>query len=171
MKFLKKFLSTSAIHPLTSVDTDANGMIRRLSTCTSVPSSLLSLFAQGLFYGKLRVHANIVFAVRLRDEDKKTTGAKEIQILINYVARVVAGRRRGEDIRIGQLLGEANLPSLNVVVVQASGMLAWHMSHPDHPLHGIFRESRIESSTRSATSGLVKVTGTGAQESITVCNA
>ena len=29
------------------------------------------------------MHANLVFAVHLRDEDKKTTGAEEIQILIN----------------------------------------------------------------------------------------
>ena len=143
------------------------GMIRRLSS--AMPPSLLSTFAQGLFFGKLRVYAGVVFAVRLDKGDRRSNGAAEIQVLINNLARVITGYKRTDHIRTNRLLKEANLPSLNEIVVQASGMLAWHMSLPRHPLHTIYLQSRLESATRSAANGLVRITS--AVESIAVHNA
>ena len=143
------------------------GMLRRLRP--SVPPHLLRNFAEGLFYGKLRVYANVVFNVRLMDTDQHTKGSSAIQVLINDVARLITGLRRTDHIRIRNLLDKAQVPSLNEVVVRASGMLAWSMTSPKHPLHHIYEESRLDSVTRSSSAGLLKVTT--AKESISVRNA
>ena len=130
------------------------GMLRRIHV--SMPRHTLARFAEGLFYGKLRVYAGVVFEVRLDEDDKRTKGAVPIQILINEVARLVAGKRRTDHIRIRDLLDMAGLPSLNEVVVQAAGMLAWHMSTEGHTLHNVYAKSCIRGPTRSATHQLVK---------------
>ena len=143
------------------------GMIRRLSA--SIPSSLLTTFAHGLFFGKLRVYASVIFAVRLGENDRRSNGADEIQVMINDLARLITGYKRSDHIRISQLLAQAQLPSLNEIVVHSSGMLAWKMSFPHHPLHSIYQESRLKSATRSAAHGLVKVTS--AVESISIRNS
>ena len=142
------------------------GMLRRLRV--SMPSHTLSAFSQGLFYGKLRVYANLVFNACL-EEDKPTKGADAVQVLINDVARIITGLKRTDHVRIRDLLDKASVPGLNEVVVIASGMLAWNMTHPSHPMHQIYLESCLNTTTRSATAGLVKVTV--ARESIGVQNA
>lgn len=143
------------------------GMLRRLRV--SMPPHTLTMFAQGMFFGKLRVYANLAFNVRLDEADKRTKGADTIQVLINDVARIITGVRRSDHVYIRDLLDRAGIPSLNEVVAKASGLLAWNMQRPSHPMHNIFVESTLNSVTRSATAGLVKVTD--AMESVGVRNA
>ena len=117
----------------------------------------------------LRVYANLVFDVRLEETDKRTRGAEAIRVLINDVARLITRQKRTDHVRIRDLLDRACVPSLNEVVIKASGMLAWMMTHPSHPLHSIFLESCLQTTTRSASAGLVKVTK--ARESVAIRNA
>ena len=67
------------------------------------------------------------------------------------------------------LLDLTELPSLNEVVAQASGMLAWQMSRDGHALNDIYTNSHVRSNTRAATNELVIVTD--CLESIGVRNA
>ena len=143
------------------------GMLRRLAA--NLPPHLLSTFAQGLFFSRLRTYAGLVFTVRLNENDRCTQGAKQIQVMINNVARVITNLRRVDHISVRDLLARANLPSLNSIVVEAAGMLAWSMTNEDHPLHNLYLASQIHSVTRAAAAGAVRVTD--AQESIGVRNA
>ena len=77
--------------------------------------------------------------------------------------------RRTDHIRIRDLLDRASVPGLNEIIIKASGMLAWNMSHPSHPMHQVYLDSCLNTTTRSAAAGLVKVTV--ARESIAVRNA
>ena len=143
------------------------GMLRRLAA--GLPPHLLIAFAHGLFFSKLRTYAGLVFMVRLSENDRPSQAAKQIQVLINDVARIVVNLRRADRIPVSDLLARAKLPSLNSIVVEAAGMLAWSMARKGHPLHDIYLASRLDSVTRAATSGEVKVTD--AIESIGVRNA
>lgn len=143
------------------------GMLRRLRV--SMPPHLLASFAQGLFFSKLRVYAGIIFNVRLHDDDPNPKGSDPIRILINDVARVVTGLRRADHVRTRDLLDRAKLPSLNTIVVETSGMLAWYMTRESHPMHRIYVDSRLDTTTRASANGLVKVTD--CVESIGVRNA
>lgn len=143
------------------------GMLRRLKA--SIPPHLLRTFAQGIFYGKLRVYAPIIFNVRLLEEDPATKGAEAIQVLINECGRIITGLKRVDRVRIRNLLCKADLQSLNSIVIEASGLLAWHMTEPSNPLHQVYLDSRLETATRSASMGLVRVTDH--LESIGVRNA
>lgn len=143
------------------------GMLRRLRV--SMPPHLLASFAQGLFFSKLRIYAGVIFGVRLHDADHHPKGSDQIRVLINDVARLVTGLKRTDHVRVRDLLDRANLPSLNAIIVESSGMLAWHMTKESHPMHNIYTDSRLETSTRASSNGLVKVTDCA--ESIGVRNA
>ena len=134
-----------------------------------MPPNLIATFAQGIFFGKLRTYASLVFLVRLENTDKRTGGADAIQVLINDVARVITGCTRVDRTRIQDLLDKAGLLSLNQIVGQDAGKLAWAMTNPSHPLHQVYLESCLTSTTRSAANGLIRATS--AKGSIGVYNA
>ena len=58
---------------------------------------------------------------------------------------------------VRDLMVQSGLMSLNHIVVEASGLLAWHMSQGEHPLHSIFLDAQMDARTRSAKSKSLRV--------------
>ena len=143
------------------------GVIRRLSA--KVSPDVLDTVARGLFLGKLATYCGLSFRARLHPEDPATTGAQAIQVVINDVARVLTKKRRTDHIRTRDLLDRAKLPSLNEMVIRSSGILAWAMASPKHPLHRVFINLAADPRTRTATAGLLRIPEGGNTPMYNVC--
>jgi len=124
------------------------GMVRRLRSV--LLRDVLRMVGMGLFFGKLQTYAHICIKVRLTATSSPSVRAKALQTLINDLARAVTGLRRKDKVPIESLLEKARIPALNHLVATASGMLAWNMSQPGHPLHHIFLEANLSSTTRAS---------------------
>ena len=131
------------------------GMVRRLRS--ALPYNVLRMVGIGLFFGKLQTYAHVCIRVRLTATSSPSVRAKAIQTLINDLARAVTGLRLKDRVPIETLLGKARIPALNHLVAKASGMLVWKMSQPDHPLHHIFLESNLSSTTRASSAGKLRI--------------
>ena len=131
------------------------GMVRRLRSV--LPRDVLRMVGMGLFFGKLQTYAHICIKVRLTATSSPSVRAKALQTLINDLARAVTGLRRKDKVPIESLLEKARIPALNHLVATASGMLAWNMSQPGHPLHHIFLEANLSSTTRASTAGKLRI--------------
>ena len=91
--------------------------------------------------------------MRFSDEETVPSEARELQVAINDLARVLLGVRRAEHVKISDLLDRTGLPSLNEIVVQQSAISAWKAAKGGalaDLLNGFDRR------TRGASSDLVK---------------
>ena len=114
----------------------------------------------------------MVFSAVLGDQlDHSTQGSSDIQRLINDLARLLLRKRRSDHIKIADLLDKAGLESLNRLVVKSSGLLAWKMTQPEHPLHHVYISSVLTSTTRSSSLGKVKVSSTDTSRNLAIINA
>ena len=149
LEFDRRLSTTPYLESLYSSLAQRLGMVRRLRS--ALPCNVLRMVGLGLFFGKLQTYAHICIKVRLTATSSPSVRAKALQTLINDLARAVTGLNRKDKVPIETLLKKARIPALNHLVARASGMLAWNMSRPDHPLHHIFLEANLSSSTRAST--------------------
>ena len=144
------------------------GVLRRLKA--KLPPNILSILAKSIVLGKVQVYAGLTFRVRLTKDAPRSVLATKIQTVLNDVARLLLGKRRADKISSEDLIHQAGLKSLNHIVAEVSGWLAWKMSRECHPLHGLFLEASMDPRTRSACSGLLRVPAVG-NENLGLWNA
>lgn len=135
-----------------------------------MPPNILSILAKSIVLGKVQVYAGLTFRVRLTKDAPRSVLATKIQTVLNDVARLLLGKRRADKISSEDLIHQAGLKSLNHIVAEVSGWLAWKMSRECHPLHGLFLEASMDPRTRSACSGLLRVPAV-ANENLGLWNA
>ena len=127
-------------------------VIRRLRVEIS-RGPLLKAAAWALVVGKIQGTAWVTRRVRLSDEEIIPSEARELQVAINDLARVLLGVRRAEHVKISDLLDRTGLPSLNEIVVQQSAVSAWKAAKGG-ALAGLLHG--FDTRTRGASSDLVK---------------
>ena len=86
---------------------------------------LLKTVATALVSGKLTYGAAAAYPLRHSDTDANDGTLKDIQVVVNDIARAISGRRRSSRIRIGDLLEQTGIPSLNRAAVRAVAVEAW----------------------------------------------
>jgi hypothetical protein len=121
----------------------------------------------GLVVGKFSYALSAVARPRLEPEDNASVIWSGIQVAFNDVARSITGARRGDHVRIEDLLAQAGLESANRMVVKAIAAETWGCFHSDDGGNGaqnhvgrpLFSDKRTGTAktTRSAKTGLVEV--------------
>jgi hypothetical protein len=105
-------------------------------------------------------------------------------VALNNVARSITGTRRGDHVKIEDLLAQASLVSANRMVVKAIASEMWSCFHSDDGRDGarnnvgriLFSDKRTdtEKTTRSAKTGQIEVPLRGGDNFVThaahVCN-
>ena len=126
-------------------------LLRDVVDCTAVicrlrveisRGPLLKAAAWALVMGKIQCTAWVTRRLRLSDDEAVPSEARELQVAINDLARVLLGVRRAEHIKISDLLDRTGLPSLNEIVVQQSAVSAWKAAKGGALaglLHGLIR--------------------------------
>ena len=89
--------------------------------------------------------------------DPLTGPRRELQVIVNDVARILCKKRRADHVRVEDLLKKGGLQSVNAMVCYNSAMLAWRSSKPECPVHEIFQSMVPHGSTRSKAAGKIEV--------------
>jgi hypothetical protein len=101
-------------------------MIRRLSY--SIPRGpLLRQVACGLVMGKAQFMIANLIVPRLTELDGLQQGLHDAQVAVNDVAQTLTGSKRGDHIRITNLLKTAGLPVLNQMAIQSLATMTWEL--------------------------------------------
>jgi hypothetical protein len=137
----------------------------------------LRQLAYCLVIGKFSHALAAVARPRLEQEDNASVVWSRIQVALNDVARSITGTRRWDHVRIKDLLSQAGLKSANRMVVKAITAKTWGCFHSNdgrngarnHVVRLLFSGKRtaIAKTTRSATTGQIKVTLRGGNTFIT----
>jgi hypothetical protein len=85
----------------------------------------LRRLAMGLAIGKVAAALPAVYYPRLLETDKLSGMAKSTQVAFNDIARTVTGTKRGDHVRVPDLLDAARIPSINRLAVEATAVEAW----------------------------------------------
>ena len=105
----------------------------------------------------MQVYASLSHRARLDVKDPQSVSSTRLQTILNDVARVLLGKRRTDHITVRDLMDKSSLKSLNHIVIEQSGLLAWKMSRPGHPLHRQYQEATMDARTRSAGNNILRV--------------
>ena len=128
------------------------GVLRMLKY--RVDKSELRDFAYGIMMGRLTTYIANCFTVRLAKEDPVNGRAAALQVVVNDLARLLADKRRKDQVEVGELLGLAGLPSVNQVIARDAITMAWTaLVACRGPLFSTFNGLRPASGTRAAASG------------------
>lgn len=113
----------------------AVSMRQRASTIARLAHHLprgpyLEQLAHGLVLGKAQYAASLVVQPRLNhDAPSHPPPIIAAQVAINDVARTLTGHGRTDHVRVGTLLNEAGLPSLNTIAAKAMAGETWKAFH------------------------------------------
>ena len=100
------------------------GTIRRLAF--HVPRGmLLKQVASALIAGKIGYGAAVAYPIRRSNDDPVDGQMRELQVVINDIARATLGTRRSARIKTEDLLLKSGLPSLNRLAAKAIAMETW----------------------------------------------
>ncbi len=116
------------------------------------------MVANALIEGKLGYGAAAVFSPRMADEDANEGTSRDLQVLINDVARCLLGERRGARTKAELLLLRTGLPSLNRYAARAIAVEVWKTASgfngPLNPLQDLLGvPGRVDRPTRAAAAG------------------
>ena len=130
-------------------------VVRRLRTEIS-RGPLLRMAAWSLVVGKLQPAAWITRRVRLESGEPVPSEARETQVILNDLARVLLGVQRKDRLRVEDLANRTGLPTVNQIVVSQAGVAAWRAVRQENssPLAGML--TRYDPRTRGASEELVK---------------
>ncbi len=161
VSFDRQLSPTPHLNSLLSSAKSMAAMAKRLSL--HLPRDLLKSVMGSLVRGKIG-YACALLPPRLKESDPHPTLMSQLQVNVNNVARSTIGCKKGDRLRIEDLLREAGLPSLNRMVVYAVAMECWRALSlrdvPDGPLNPLgellsppLSSSAPSRSTRAALSG------------------
>lgn len=135
------------------------GLIRRIAA--NIPSgALLRQIATAIIHGKL-ASASIALPCRLEETDPVSGPARELQVLQNDMACILTRSKRIDRIPIPVLLKKAEITSVNGLLMQAAGTVAWKASCPVNVLHTEVFSDNMPASTRLRANNLLRPTPPG----------
>ena len=98
-------------------------------------------------------------SVRLSEDDTITGRSRSLQVAVNDAMRMLAGVDRRDRVKLADLQGDVNMPTVNYVVARQAAMAAWHaMASPSgSSLSSIITDLKPDSRTRGASDGLLRM--------------
>jgi hypothetical protein len=136
------------------------GALKRLKH--QIPQKYLADIANAIITSKIRYGLCIYGDTRIKDTDPQTKNQKDLQITLNNVMRIIAGKRLTDKIPIQDLSATTGIRSLNHLSAEDKVKLMWNsLNSEESSLYNVFNNGscgRTDMMSRARTRGDVRQT-------------
>ena len=123
------------------------GLIRRLRR--KLTSSQLKQLSHSLVFSHIRYALPIFGNPRLLQDDPSHKPSEQLQVELNHLMRLLAGKTLAEHTSIEELISLTGLPTLNQITVESTLLETWKSIHWSLPCKEFFKPTEDRSSRRN----------------------